>query len=115
MSNKADFTAILAAIEQGLSMRGTKTYIIEQKRGTVSTKHKHTQFLLTDNEFRSTMIRGRALSMLRIAVTDEILGWKLERWINTDADMDFQLGMAWTLSVTYASANGCGCKPVVAE
>ena len=135
----ADFRPILAAIETGLHTRGHAAYLVEslstpyrasdiaavpaERAGaevvhttTPRRRHKHTQFILTDNEFRSPVIRGSVLSMLQQVVKGPVLRWRLERWHNaedTSAKSDgtgFAVGMHWTLAVTYADDNGgCGC------
>ena len=140
----ADFRPILAAIEAGLATRGNAVYCVESvstpyraddiaeikgpdgsaiaaEASTTKTltqpRHRHTQFILTDNEFRSPVIRGRVLSMLQQTVTGPIYRWRLERWHNaenTSAKPDgtgLAVGMHWTLALTYASeTGGCGCR-----
>jgi hypothetical protein len=131
-----DFRPILTAIETGLGTRGHAAYLVESittpyRAGDIALvragaevvytpsarrRHKHTQFILTDNEFRSPVIRGRVLSMLQQVVKGPVLRWRLERWHNaedTSAKPDgtgFAMGMHWTLALTYADDNGgCGC------
>ena len=132
----ADFRPILAAVEAGLRTRGNAAYCVESvaspyRAGDIALvragaevvhtpsarqRHKHTQFILTDSEFRSPAIRGRVLSMLQQVVKGPVLRWRLERWHNaedTSAKTDgtgFAVGMHWTLALTYASETGdCGC------
>ena len=139
MKGAPDFRPILAAIETGLHTRGHAAYLIESlitpyRAGDIAAvpaeragaevvytptprrRHKHTQFILTDNEFRSPVIRGRVLSMLQQVVKGPVLRWRLERWHNaedTSSKPDgtgFAVGMHWTLALTYADDNGgCGC------
>ncbi len=124
MSAAADFRPILAAIETGLHTRGHAAYLIESlstpyrtgdlaavpvervgsevvQTPTPRRRHKHTQFILTDNE---QVVKG------------PVLRWRLERWHNaedTSSKPDgtgFAVGMHWTLALTYADDNGgCGC------
>ena len=110
MSAAADFRPILAAIETGLTVRGTKTRFAELKRLPTPGAHKHMRFVLTDNEFRSPIIRGRTLAMMSATARGALVAWRLERWHNDDAAGDFPVGMVWTLDVTTLAPEGCRCR-----
>jgi hypothetical protein len=110
----ADLLGLRAAIETGLAVRGTRTYLAEQKRAPADTPHRHIQYLLKDNEFRSPILRGQVLARLQGEIAEGVLGWSIERWRDTTTAGGG--GMMWTIWVHAAApptaANGCRCRVI---